>query len=63
MRVCPLPFGLRISDSLSEESSNGVFIACASLHLILMPEGYCADFFFRSMLINFINAFLVKGKQ
>lgn len=35
----------RISDSLSEGSSNGVFIACASLRLILMPGGYCSDFF------------------
>lgn len=35
----------RISDSVSEGSSNGVFIACASLHLIPMPGGYCSDFF------------------
>lgn len=37
---CPM-----ISDSVSKGSSNGVFIACASLLLIPMPGGYCSDFF------------------
>lgn len=43
MQAGPLSPG--ISDSLSEGSSNGIFIAYASLHLILMPGGYCSDFF------------------